>query len=289
MLDISNSTLLDQDVLSRYSIHLRNELKKDKKIDKKIDHRSLMWDFNAATGAFNRATYYITIKDKKDTYPHLLVHIADGSWFYASKTGHLFFDQADKASQPPAVVAPATAQEIQGLPNMAIPSMTVKLPRSADGKIEIVMEKGDWEQATFVYQSDKGNGTIDLYYNDDQQAYVPAYWDFGSEIMFYQNAGVNNNYAMGVQLLSYLGEYNSPLRCLWHSTPEQVSAYVSGQSEQLEGEIATSYLQNTAIGFDFGRAYSAGQYKENLTIEFSDYSTGMLTAVEQTYPAMTNP
>ena len=50
VLEVSDPGLLLPDALSRYSIILGGALEKDKKIDKQIAARSILWDFNAATG-----------------------------------------------------------------------------------------------------------------------------------------------------------------------------------------------------------------------------------------------
>lgn len=289
VLEVSDPGLLSMDTLSRYSIILSAMLEKDKKIDKQIAARFILWDFNAATGDFNRVVYTVQIGDEQ---AHTLLRVADGRWFYIggaqSSVESVFFDKEGKAYQPPAVVAPETAREIQGLPNMAPPPITVKLPRGADEHLEILMEKGEWEEAEFYYLTDKGNGRIYLYYEDTAQAYRTAPWDFGSEIMFMQNAGFNNSYGVLIDWVAYLGEHNSRLQCRWQSTAEQVAAYLSGQSEQLEGVCVTSYKQNDATGYIL--VYQAYQQnEEELYVAFADQSTGILTWVEKTYPAMTNP
>ncbi|HHT15761.1 MAG TPA: hypothetical protein GXZ86_07815 [Clostridiales bacterium] len=79
VLEVSDPGLLLPDALSRYSIILGGALEKDKKIDKQIAARSILWDFNAATGDFNRVVYTVQIGNNQN---HALLYVADGRWFY---------------------------------------------------------------------------------------------------------------------------------------------------------------------------------------------------------------
>lgn len=274
---------LNKEYLSSRSIVLTKELKKDKKIDKQINGRVLLWGFNADTGDLNQVLYIVTLKDKKDkklTHSYGLSYHPQNGWRYYNDTAEefYFFDQEGKALPCPPPAIPATAGEIEGLPNLTFPDLSIDFSNAR------VKAEAGWDMVEFYYLTNQGNGKISMVYDQAQKAYTPIN---GEEWQIYLWHGLTTDFGAVIDFIRYTDENTSELTARLQSTPEQVNAYRDGQQgARLEGEITISYNHMSPFGVPL---YGAIQQGDELKVTFADYSTGTRTYVEQTYPAMATP